>query len=360
MKIGIITIFDNDNFGNRLQNYALQQILSQYAQDVLTIKNKPRFCSLQESIRRGTVLAESVPLNRLLGKRRKAKILEFQNGHIRTSRHGYCCAKTYRFLHRKDRCDCYCIGSDQVWNPELGRTGGFSFAGFAPERSFSYAASFGIETIPEENKGDFKRWLSRIPNLSLREDAGKKIVEELTGRTDARVLIDPTMLLPREEWDALAGKPEAPLPERYLLQYFLGNLSENRRILIQKKAEQLGLEIVDLLDRNSPFYEIGPKEFLFLIRQGSLICTDSFHASVFSFLYQRPLAIFLREGNMGSRLETFTRTFHLERCLAAGDDLPGLTEPAFYGDGFAVLEEERKKAKAYLESVFADRKKEMP
>ncbi len=353
MKIGIITIFDSENFGNKLQNYALHRILLEYADEVVTIRNKPKFHSLWEFLRRRTALAESVWLNRWIGKGRKAKILQFQKDYIPTSHHSYCCGKSYRNLMPGDRCDGYCIGSDQVWNPELGRTGGFNYGSFAGGAVFSYAASFGAEEIPEKYRQKMGNWLRQIPYLSLREQAGQTIVRELAGREDAQVHIDPTLLLSREVWTTIARKPKAPLPRTYLLLYFLGGISPERAGAIAEKAEQLGLEIVNLMEKASPFYEIGPEEFLCLVQNAALVYTDSFHASVFSFLFQRSLVIFPRAGNMGSRLDTFTRTFHLEVCMAEGESIPDVSLKVNYTSGFLTLEAERKKARAYWNLVFA-------
>ncbi len=355
MKVGIITIFDNENLGNKLQNYAMHQVLSRYAEAVVTLRNKPQFHTLGEFLRRGTPLAESVWLNVLLGKKRKAKLLQFHKTHIPTSRYGYCCGKTYQKLKPSDRCDRYCIGSDQVWNPELGRTGGFSYGSFGAGNVFSYAASFGLEEMPEKYRGEIANWLRKLTHISLREEAGVEIVKGLRGR-EAQVTIDPTLLLPVEIWEALAKKPWNALPQRYLLLYFLGPISPETSARILERAGDLGLDIINLMDSGSPFYEIGPEEFLFLLHNAALVYTDSFHAGVFSFLFRRPMVLFQRPGNMGSRIDTFTKTFCLENCRMRGRTIPEVSLAQTYGDGFAILETEQKRAWAYLDGVFAEEK----
>lgn len=357
MRIGIVTPFDSRNFGNRLQNYALQQILLQYADEVITIKNKPWLPSLAQRLRRGSPLAESVWVNRLLGEGRKAKLLEFNREHLNITRNRYWYNCPCPTLKGQDCCDWYCVGSDQIWNPELLREGGFNFLTFAPrEKTFSYAASFGIAEIPEEKKGSVAAGLRHIRHLSLREKAGKRIVEELTGRQDAVLLPDPTLLLRREEWETIMKRPSQPLPESYLLTCFLGELSPQRSAEIQRRAAQWGLEVISPMNPASPYYEIGPGEFMFLLSKASFVCTDSFHASVFSFLFQRPLAIFPREGEgstMESRLDTLVKTYHLEHCRVAENALPPVLCPADYSLGFHQLENEQLRAKAFLDGIFA-------
>jgi len=353
VKIGIVTPFDNRNLGNRLQNYALQQVLLRYAEEVITLRNKPALPSLADRLRRGCPLAESVWVNTLLGEKRKARLLQFNRAYLHMSKACYWYNKPDTALHPEDRCDWYCAGSDQVWNPDLGRSGMFSYLGFAPgERTFSYAASFGVDPIPLAQSSAVQQGLRHIRHLSLREQTGKAMAEELTGRKDIQILPDPTLLLTTAQWDVLARKPEMPLPKDYLLTYFLGEVSPDRRNALLRIAAEHSLVPVDLMDPGSPFYAIGPCEFLYAIRNAALVCTDSFHGSVFSFLYQRPLWIFDREGEgktMGSRLDTLTETYSLQTFRVKETALPQLPEKADYSAGYTRLQEERRKAKQYLD-----------
>ena len=356
MRIGIVSIFDNKNLGNRLQNYALQQAVLAHSDDVVTIKNKP-YSSGKSRLLRALPLAESALLNRMIGMNRRAESAAFTQKHIDLTRSTYWYETDYLDLKSADRCKMYCAGSDQVWNPSCGRSGMFNYLGFADrERTFSYAASFGIEEIPEKYKDDVRKGLNHIKFISVREDAGKRIVEELTGRTDVQVLVDPTMLLTPEQWNAVAEKPKKKLPEKYLLTYFLGMVSEERRKAVEKKAAEMGCEAIWLMDKDSPFYAIGPGHFVYLIKHAQMVCTDSFHGSVFSFLYERPLAIFDREGsgeNMGSRIRTLADKFQLENCLVKNNCIPDVGT-VDYSAGYAALEEERKKSKAFLNMVFQE------
>lgn len=358
MKVGIVSQFGHGNIGNKLQNYALQQTLLKFADYVQTIRNKGNAQDLKAFFRQITFLNESIWINKLFLKDRKLAILQFHKKHIISSSNSYVFTKDYLTLKRKDTCTLYCAGSDQNWKPHYGRWGMFNYLGFAPtERTFSYAASFGVDKIPEEYQEAVRKGLNHIKYISVREDAGKRIVEELTGRTDVQVLVDPTMLLITQEWDEVVSKPKKKLPEKYLLTYFLGSVSEERRQAIQEKAAELGCEIIETMDPDSPFYAIGPGEFVWLIKHAALVCTDSFHGSVFSFLYGRPLAIFDRKGSgedMSSRLRTLASKFHLEDCMVNGEKLPQLSPVPDYSAGYAALEEERAKSKAFLDMVFQE------
>ncbi|MGM9661064.1 MAG: polysaccharide pyruvyl transferase family protein [Faecousia sp.] len=357
MKVGIVTIYDTENMGNRLQNYALQRALSRYADEVVTVKNKPKLESTLANWKQSSSLADSAVLNWALGKVRKAKLLRFNRRYIPISRGCYWCNEEDTAMKPADRCDVYCAGSDQIWNPHFYRNGMFNFLGFAPkEAAFSYAASFGIEEIPAQYQADVRKGLEHLQYISVREEAGKQIVQELTSRTDVQVLIDPTMLLSAEEWSKILAKPAADLPERYQLMYFLGEVSPERRDVIFQNAQRTNCPVIDLMDPESPFHKIGPDEFLYLIQHTETFYTDSFHGSVFSFLFQRPLAIFDRVdsagASMGSRLKTFAETFRLQGCIAKQGQLPDIPAQADYSAGYEALEAEREKAFAFLDMVF--------
>lgn len=358
MQIGIVSIYGYENFGNRLQNYALQQILLKYADEVITIRNRARIRWYLKDSARG--LLNSFTSNgrnsRIQIKNRSGKI--FTDTHIYSSSRNYCYFRRKRPLKMLDRCDLYCAGSDQIWNPLFGRSGLFNYLDFADyDRTFSYAASFGIDAIPPQHLDAVRNGLNHIKYISVREEAGKRIVQELTGRTDVQVLVDPTMLLTADEWDIIAEKPRGDIPERYILTYFLGNVSDARRAVIVQKAQELGCAIIELMDPNSPFYAIGPEHFVYLIKHAVLVCTDSFHGSVFSFLYGKPLAIFERTGNgedMSSRLITLTDKFSLKKCVAVADSLPDISAELDYSNGYAILEQERSKSKAYFDMILRE------
>ncbi len=359
MKIGIVTICDTDNLGNRLQNYALQCVLLKYADEVITLRNKPKLESFQANLRQCSPLADSPALNRILGKKRKAKLLQFNRRYIHMSKGFYWCNVPNTTIIPSDRCDFYCAGSDQIWNPLFYRQGQFNYLGFSSRDSaFSYAASFGIDHIPQQYQNDIRCGLAHMGKLSLRETEGKDVVEMLTSRRDTQVLVDPTLLLDHDSWSHIFSQPSSPLPGQYSLLYFLGKVSPERRSAVEQSARMQGCEIIDLMDPASPFYDIGPDEFLYLIDHAHTVYTDSFHGSVFSFLFHRPLVIFQRISpngdSMGSRLKTLVNTFHLEACFAWDDQIPDLAENGNYTEGFHVLYGCRNEAFAFFDDIFLD------
>lgn len=344
MNIGIVTINDNDNYGNRLQNYAVQHKIKSIKFSAVTMKNNDYSNTKKLYLLR---LIKNINFKDTYNdnQNRTKNFKEF-NKYIQFS------TKKVTPYSKVNNFDYIIVGSDQVWNPTIGRLRDVDLLTFVePAKRISFSASFGINDIPNKLKSKVGKELSKFKAISVREDRGKEIVEELTGRKDVEVLVDPTMLLTSEEWDKVSKKPKMLKTDKYILNYFLGELSEKRKKEIQRVAQENNCEIINILDKNSPFYECGPSEFLYLEKHAFLICTDSFHSSVFAIIYNTPFLVFNREQktlvNMNSRLETLLSKFKLEKRKynekITQDDLV-----CDYKEAYKILEKERLKADKFL------------
>jgi hypothetical protein len=107
--------------------------------------------------------------------------------------------------------DVYCVGSDQVWNPNCYTSLNPYMLTFAPsgKRKISYASSFGVSEIPRQAVDQYKKGLSELSYISVREKTGCQIVSELTGKEGVLVL-DPTLLLEKSDWDTVANSSSCP------------------------------------------------------------------------------------------------------------------------------------------------------
>lgn len=357
MKIAINTIIDNNNYGNRLQNYAVQEILKKENADVNTLKNLEDFNFKKNFLYKAFKhLYRFIKhfLKKILKRKknefpeRKKRFEEF-NKNINFS-------KRYVTAYSKinQKFDYFITGSDQVWNPCFFRLSDVDFLCFAePKKRIAFSASFGLSKLSNGDKKIPEKYLNNFKAISVREDAGKNIIEKISQRKDVEVLVDPTMLLTAEEWDKVSKKPKQLKANKYILNYFLGELSEERKKEINRVAKENGCEVINILDKNSPFYETGPSEFLYLEKNAFLICTDSFHSCVFAILYNRPFIVFEREDNtvsMNSRIETLLSKFGLKDRKFKGK----ITEENLkydYKNAYKILENEKVKANNFLKKA---------
>ena len=340
-KAGIITLFGEYNFGNRLQNYAVQEVLKKFDLEVETIK----YLGINDD-----VASEANDIH----KSRLEKFKKF-NEHIKFNEFNM--YKEYNVPENfSDQFDYIIMGSDQIWNFTFDKI--FSdkaFAAFAPKnKKISFSASFGVNYTPEKDSELYKMCKDKIKDISaisVREEAGKEIIKELTGRTDVEVLIDPTMMLTEKDWEKVMKKPENLKTDKFIVKSFLGNSSDNSWKEICRIAEENNCEIIDISDKKSPYYNMGPAEFLYLEKNAFLVATDSFHACVFSILFSTPFIVFKRDDNelesMHSRIETLFKTFNIENRIFSGKITDEILK-ADYVEAHKKLKIERQKAKEFL------------
>lgn len=378
-KIGIITIYDNNNYGNKLQNYATQEIIKSCNKfEVCTIKNKDinlnfvykvkvkikeiiKYC-LKPIIKKLRPTISFKTLDKNYKKSTKLRLENFEKFDQLIDK-----TKKYEYMQKpnsklNNEYDYFIAGSDQVWNPNFfnkpkNKIKPLFLLNFADDnKKISFAASFGISELPNEAEDEAKRAFNSFKAISVREEQGKKIIKNLTGREDIEVLLDPSMLLTTKEWDKVAKKPSQIKSDRkFILNYFLGNLSASRKEQINKIAKENDCYIINILDYKDPFYVCGPSEFLWLEKNAFLICTDSFHSSVFAILYNKPFVVFDREqkgmNNMGSRIDTLLSKFQLEDRRYNGKEITKENLEHDYTNAYKILEEEREKSKKFLEKA---------
>lgn len=355
-KIGIISIYDNTNYGNRLQSYALYSFLKEINIDCKCIKSNINITiktKLKKFLKRILVIVSKNP-----DWAREFNFDKF-NKLIQYSKYSLCSGEM-KIKNRIDRFYSYFIvGSDQIWNPEFA---GFDyyFLDFVKERKkkIAYAASIGLSKVDEDYAIKMKKYLSGFNYISVREDAANEMLTKLTGRKDIKTLIDPTLLLTSEEWEKVMKKPNVYKGEKYILLYFLGELNENRRRKIEDLAKKEGCKIIEILNPNDPYYTSGPAEFLFLEKNARYIFTDSFHSSVFSIIFNVPFVIFDREenemGKMNSRIDTLVSTLKLKDRWYNEEEITYENLHVDYTEAYKIIDMKRKESEAFLKQALSD------
>lgn len=327
-KVGIITIYDCLNYGNRLQNYALYQVISYYfgckCETLVSMENS---WSINEMKSKLYEYLAFTPLNKFLSQnpidKKYWNFRRFTRKNIPTRFFRGSCYLPKRLA---EEFDYFIAGSDQIWNYQIpGRFKSFDkhswdyFLQFAKnDQKISYAASFGVSEIPDNWKEIFQINLRRFRKLSVRELEGEKIINDLTGKS-AEVNIDPTLLLSADDYDKIISMPRERKRNKksYILMYFLGGINPDKMDMIAKFSAEKGYQQVDLLNSaQGQYYASSPSEFLYWIKNAELICTDSFHAVVFSVIFKRPFVVFDRDDgkSMNSRINTLLSELDLEYC----------------------------------------------
>lgn len=370
-----------NNYGAALQGYALYTTLKEMGLKPEIVRYKGGEC------RNSQVEYHLFQIKRALGKKYHALIdskpesltTEVEN-RIRTREKMFSIfSQTYMSFWNEDRvtwqqlrkvypvCDYYICGSDQIWNPYFknGYNDPGYFLAFAPKDAVkvAYAPSFGCDDIPDTAKKTLPTLLETFHAISVREKSGVEIIEKYTS-CKAEHVLDPTLLRTTRAWKMVEIVPEK-LPENYILSYRFAELKETKSMIDRISKEtgwpvvSIPLSAVAMKDDYNSVFEVGPQEFVGLIDNASLVCTDSFHATVFSILMKTPVCVFLREsyenGNsMNSRVYSLLNTFHLESHILTQnakieDAMKCIDED--YTEAHQILDIERKKSQDFLKKA---------
>lgn len=329
----ILTINDPTNYGNRLQNYALQQVLSTYG-PTTTIKQynwlPSRAAYLKQRLStflRTKMLKLKASLNKPLtpSEHKLYNFIKFNEKYIND---GLISETSFDGVRKSKHTEIkkVVIGSDQVWNYTFNlsdedlkmRMG----ADFPAEKLISYAASIGLDSIEISKQEIFKEYISRIQHISMREKEACELIESICN-VPATLVLDPTFLMTPEQWNHLFTGFTAQ-KKKYILTYFLGEPTAAQEEIINQYSRDHNCDILRINDERDPeTYAAGPCEFVELIANSEFVFTDSYHACCFSIIFDKDFKVFNRNTkgmkNMNSRMRTLFRYFNLTDTMSEED-----------------------------------------
>jgi hypothetical protein len=328
-KVAIVTLTGYLNYGNRLQNYALQEAIKSLNFEVETIKVKvdeqakagiisrinachsKSFKSILSVIYNTT--KNKIFDNLKINKIRVSNFMDFSNKFINETT--FWISEHNIPENLNSSYDYFVAGSDQIWNPYLPEVSSIYFLTFVPtEKRIAYAASFGIDKIPDGFIVEYESWLKNFNKLSVREENGAQIINKLIAKK-VPVVLDPTLLLSKKQWLDLVDEDLKTPSCKYLLTYFLSPISKDNEDKIKKYAKLNDLLIVNLANfKDKKTYIKGPSDFINYINKCEVLFTDSFHGTVFSIIFEKSFVVLKRNNtnSMYSRIENLLEIFKLK------------------------------------------------
>ena len=366
MKIGLVSIHSAHNYGSVLQAYALQEALKQYSKDVAIIDYRPAYFEKMYKIFSLSIYKDYGGfLSKLIHLAWRTIFLPSRikksNAFNRFIKDNYSLTKRFNNYAElksiKNEFDVVFVGSDQVWNTDI--TEGFDkayYLGFVGDRTIkaSYAASIARATIDPKYLSQYKKYLARFDNISVREPAGKvELAKNLSQKIT--VSIDPTLLLERTIWDRLASQSRLNLSgKKYILTYILENNDELTKT-VNYLSEKLDLPVISIgkvkrFKRETVIKDAGPADFLALFKNADAVVTNSFHGTVFSIIY-RKMNFIIPHLATGGRMTELLKLLHLDDRIVYNfnqkkiDELISLPD---FDSAQTYLDEKIKSAKNYL------------
>ena len=342
MRIGTITVQNGNNYGASLQAFALVKYLRKNGWDAYLIdyRNKKIEDRLAEQsfitswrgknqIKKNIriILSNAIWKTDRYVKEKNKSIFDQSGGTL----YDVSELKTLNSLY-----DAFICGSDQIWNKDITGLDDAFFLSFAnpDKKRIAYAPSLGKESgaIVEEDYDIYRHKLRNIDFLSIREPNNKKFIETVTHR-ECCVVLDPVLLLDKQEWEEEIQNVSPIIQKRYALYYPVINQPELEKYAIQKAREK-GLKLIN--PRLVPSYAkmkgytaisskpVGPIEFVKLIKESECIFTNSFHATVFSSIFNKELYVIKLKGknkNRNNRIIEYLKMIGIRQSLIDTSDL---------------------------------------
>jgi len=341
MKIGILTLPLNTNYGGILQCYALCKILKENGHTpvcididfnykypsifLIILRFCKRFFFRIIGLKSNSLFLE---YNEFKYKNKQLKYsIDFIIRHIPLTKFKYPSNKTWSLNNELCSFDAFIVGSDQVWNAHYAKpnieTYFLSFAEEINAKKIAYAASFGSDKVDYnyDQKKLCGNLIKKFNAVSVRESSAIPLVTQLNWECIPIQLLDPTMLLNKEDYILLAESVNITKQHKELFYYFL-DITEDKQDLINKIQTIKGyksfttelslneLKISQTIDTNSPI-----EKWLSAFRDAEFIVTDSFHGCVFSIIFNKPFIAFANKERGLARFNSLLSIFSLNNRL---------------------------------------------
>lgn len=368
-KIEVITLQRVPNYGSVLQGYATQKVIEKLGYEVEIINYYPRRMHMYEMLKR--LKTKSPKLKKSLLLRTIARIIilpsyikrfyvfkKFVRKNIKMTAKEYITIEDLK--NDVPVADIYCTGSDQVWNSKWNEGIDYAlFLDFVPKdkKCISYSASFGKAKLEEEEKRETKELLNKYSTLAMREKSGIEILEDLGIKNGIQVL-DPTLLLSKEEWRPLISNKYKE--KKYIFMY---NINRNKKLDMYAKefARRKKMPLIYVSYNYHEGFKYGhlkcnPKveDFLSLIENAEYVLTDSFHCTAYSINFNKNLLVAYPE-KFSTRLASIVELTGLtNRVIQDYNDFSICDRKIDFESANKILSEEREKSINYLKMAIEE------
>ncbi len=383
-KILIMTLFHNNyNYGGILQAYALYTKLNEMEAECFELDYLSERTLVEKIVNNIKVLNERGIrgiINKRISQMKRSKaakeyFYKYNGDPLRDAfekfmKTEFRISKLYNrrtIKHIEEAYDISVVGGDQMWNPDW-YDKNYYLAFSQARHNFAYSCSVGKDNITKEDEKKILSHLKKIDVISVRETTIKDWFQKKGYPVE--LICDPVFLFTKAEWSKLAYGIERYCKEDYIFAYIFGE-DLDTRIQIRKLADDLGLKIVSIPNiwrRYNPNDEgfadfapinVGPREFISIIKNAKYVLTDSFHGTAFSIIFEKDFYNFSRfklneSDSQNSRLLSILGLFGLEDRYILSDAIRSIPrdfgKKIDYGPIEVILEAFRKKAEIFLKN----------
>lgn len=329
-KIGILTWHYYPNFGSGLQAFALQSIIQSLGYEALIINYRNPIFGRSiwwKNFVKKVIQYTVAPFNKAIKNKTISETAIYQKKHLNQTSRFYEPSDLYEISKEYN---CIVYGSDQIWAPNVYNPIYMGAYVSDPVRKISYAASIGLNDIPDDMVENYKHNLSTFHAVAVRENEGMELLSQRCG-IEATVVLDPTLMVDVEEYREMQ-RPVCGIEGKYVFCYFL-NKEHQYKEKVKQYAEEHNFQVIGVSDKADDatwmnrLTNIGADQFLWLINHAETIFTDSYHGSIFSLLFHKNLWTFVRFAEdspicQNSRIRQLQANFNIaHRIISAKSEI---------------------------------------
>ena len=325
MNINIITIHCIHNFGSVFQSYALVSYLKGLGYNAKIIDYRPSYYFKGRNILKRYV---SILLNPVSYTKQHRKYERFIKNNLHVTDVMY---KTLSELERfVDEKTVYIAGGDQLWNSfhPCGRDDAYKLSFVKKGKKMAFGTSMGRNSFSEAELKELSKKISDFQVVGLREQSTVEMLRPYVDVPMAHVS-DPVLLLDKKDYMGFIGNKPL-INEPYLVMY-LAAKDELLEKTVQYVAKKKNLKIVHVCGFTKKcecdyfLKATGPEELLNIIYYSCFVVSASFHATLFSILFEKQFCTLLPEAGTNTRIEDLLSFYGLEhRILHSTDEIKNL------------------------------------
>lgn len=370
MKIGILTLPFNNNYGGYLQAMALTSVLERMGHEVILVNRR---YTIYTSLKNNIIFTLKAIVKKCLGQDTKiirskqivyayekkgSLMLPIVRNVIKNFTLPIYSQEDFKMLEGKN-IDAYIVGSDQIWRPRyVPRVQNF-YLDFLEDcykgKRIAYAASFGTDKdeYSEDLKTECGVLIERFDAVSIREDSALNLIQSFKWNCrNLQQVLDPTMLLKADEYTKWISK-KSDVTRNYVASYILDSNTEKAK-MTSIISSRLNYKLLPLGTVHNGVKD-SMDSWLSGIKDSQFVVTDSFHGMVFCIIFNRPFAIIVNEQRGSSRFYSLLKKFGLEsRILKSKDEINTLLNDNInWRYVNEVVEKEAKTSLHFLESALS-------
>lgn len=373
-KAGIITWCDNNgptNYGQILQCYAMQKLCEKNRIEPMIIQYRKKssrdFFNGKFKISFMNQIYEYLFKIFIIEKSYNKRIFLFRKFIKENIKLSHPCYDKDDVEAISKKFDYLICGSDQIWNPIwFEPIYGLGF-GHKTQHRIAYAPS-GVAIVDDwtaQKYTELGKCIDRIDYVSVREQESVDILRKYTGK-EIKAVLDPTFLVNVQDWDKIAS--ERLVDESYIFCYIMGSLTPHKLVL-KALMKKFNVEKIIFIPSNlveskvkfaRPVSDIGPAEFVSLIKHAKAVCTDSFHGTALSIIYRKQFFTLKRAQKDCEKWANFMRIDNVMKKMNISERLVGSVKDvnAIEDINYDIIEKyksnEIRKAELFFENALLD------